>query len=73
MRRTQAEYVSRLLSSFSIVRVALLPIWWQPTQPLVLMPSSHIDWFLIAGGMPLPLGPVPGKALLSGTPSIANQ
>ena len=60
-------------SSVGIVRVALLPSWWQAMQPSVLTWSSHCSWVFMSAGMPLPLGPVPGNMLLSGIFSIENQ
>ena len=34
---------------------------------------SHCAWFVIPGAIPLPVGPVPGNSLLSGTRSSENQ
>ena len=60
-------------SSFGIVRVALLPSWWQVKQPSVLMTSSHWPWVFRCFGKPLPSGPVPGNSLLPGILSMAYQ
>src|SRR5262245_25555089 len=74
MRRVQASWpLENLPSAAGMVRVALLPSWWQPTQPLVLMISRNWLWLLTFGLMPLPVGPVPGKVAWSGTLIIEYQ
>src|SRR6185295_13424946 len=64
-RRCQAasedEKVPRLLG---ISRVALVPIVWHAPQRIWLSQSA---WLFIFSEMPLPLAPVPGNSLLSGT------
>src|SRR5258705_10115439 len=45
MRRDQASAEDlNSPSSLGIVRVALLPSWWQVMQPLVLTTFSHSPW-----------------------------
>src|SRR5258708_412043 len=64
---------SNLPSAGEIVRVGLLPSWWQELQAWVLSVDSHWPWLLRLTGMPLPFGPVPGNRLLSGISSIEYQ
>src|SRR5688500_10717922 len=40
-RRIRASVEAMCAKSFGIVRVALLPIWWHVTQPLVFTMFSH--------------------------------
>ena len=53
-------------------RVIWLPSWWQKLQPLFKL---NIQWacVAIAGGMPLPLSPVPGNWSGAGGWSSENQ
>ena len=70
-RRSQAATeewnVPRLLG---ISRVALVPIVWHAPQRIWLSQSA---WLFIRSEMPLPLAPVPGNSLLSGTFASAYQ
>ncbi len=49
-----------------MVRVGLLPIWWQEPQPCDLTLASHCIWLRMFVAIPLPFGPVPGNMLFSG-------
>ena len=40
---------------------------WHAVQPPDFKLRSHIAWFCMFGEMPLPMSPVPGNSLLSGT------
>jgi hypothetical protein len=43
-------------------------------QPSVLTTLRiHSPWLFMAGAMPLPVGPVPGKSLFGGTFNSASQ
>ena len=48
-----------------IVRVISLPSWWQKLQPLLIL-KIQCACVAMAGGMPLPLSPVPGNSLFAG-------
>jgi hypothetical protein len=75
MRRSHAETESsNVPSAFGISRVALPPIWWHAVHASVAtMLRTHSPWLLMAGEMPLPDGPVPGKSLFGGSCIIDHQ
>ena len=54
-------------------RVALFPSAWHAVHPPDLRLRSHACWWGMLGEIPLPLGPVPGNALLSGTSISESQ
>src|SRR5579872_1733784 len=54
-RRAQASSDdSNLPSIAGMVRVAISPSWWQPTQPLFFMALSQSDTLILAGMSLLP-------------------
>ena len=59
-------------SDAGISRVAGVPIEWQTWQFPFISPT-HSSWLLMAGRMPLPVGPVLGKSLFGGTRSSESQ
>src|ERR1700722_6853314 len=73
MRRSQASReflnVPSLLDS---VRTPFEPTAWQLWQEFFTV-SIQAPWVFMKGGMPLPLGPVPGNSLSAGILSIEYQ
>ena len=65
--------MGKVPSSFGISRIALLPMRWQAVHPPDFTLRSHCAWLRMPGEMPLPVSPVPGNSLLSGTFINDNQ
>ena len=72
-RRRHASTDDVPLNMSGTWRVALLPIWWHPSQLPIRSRPIHSAWLRTVSTMPFTLAPLPGNSLRSGTRSREYQ